>query len=110
MNPTESALLSLEMTKKSLSKANPIFHFCVFEKKNAEQRQLATEFLVPLGYSIEWCIKALVMVQKQEIENETEEGYSDFVPERTAEEERNYLISKSIDWLKINALPVDQSN
>ncbi|ORX46217.1 hypothetical protein BCR36DRAFT_105593 [Piromyces finnis] len=113
MNPTESALLSLELTKKSLSKAShPQFHFCVFEKKNAEQRQIAEEFLVPMNYSIEWCIKALVSVQKQEIEAMTEkeddDSFSMLVPERTPEEEKNYLVSKSMDWLKINALPIDK--
>jgi len=111
MNPTESALLSLELTKKSLAKASrPQFHFCVFEKRNAEQRQLAEEFLVPMGYSIEWCIKALVTVQKQEIESATDDddSFSVSVPERTPEEEKNYLVSKSIDWLKINDLQVEK--
>jgi hypothetical protein len=109
MNPTESALLSLELTKKALNpKIKPTFHFCVFEKRNAEQRQLANEFLVPLGYSVEWCIKALVTVQKQELEKEGEEDDFSMTVEKTPEEERTELLTKSIDWLKINSLPIDK--
>lgn len=110
MEPTDSGLLSLKLTKEILNKSKPSFHFCVYEKNNAEQRQLANEFLVPLGYSIEWCIKALIMVQKQTLEAEdTEDSYSSYLPEKTPEEEKNELIRKSIDWLKINALPVEKS-